>query len=351
VITAVVLFLVLNTLLGSPGGHRKINPSAWSHVYGPPQVAGSPSSVTFSPDGRVLAVGASGGSQSGSQAKDTTYLLNARSGERIRKLSPGGGAEAFSPDGAMLATAGGPHDSVTYLRGLKSGDTFTTLVDDHQGSTVRSVSFSPNSKMLAADDKNGVVYLWKLHGSPGAMTVSGPGSVTPPGGPNVNAVAFSPRGTILALGGNDGQTYLFDTATDSTTRTLGTPDNSAVTSVAFSSSGALLASSKMDGMTYVWNLDTRNRISMADPDGSVIESVAFSPNSKWLATGDGDGHTYLWNLGAKKSSIKPAKVLTNPTSATPPGAGNVVFSVAFGPDSNTLATTDTNGYIYLWQVP
>ncbi len=162
------------------------------------------------------------------------------------------------------------------------------------------MSFSPNSKMLAADDKNGVVYLWTLHGSPGATTVSGPGSVTPPGGPNVNAVAFSPRGTILALGGNDGQTYLFDTATGSTTRTLGTPDNSAVTSVAFSSGGALLAASKMDGMTYVWNLDTRSRISLADPDGSIIESVAFSPNGKWLATGDVEGHTYLWNLAAKK---------------------------------------------------
>ena len=265
-------------------------------------------------------------------------------------MSPGGGAEAFSPDGAMLATAGGPHNSITYLRSLKSGATFTTL-NDHQGSSVRSVSFSPNSKMLAADDRNGVVYLWKLHGSPGAATVSGPGSVTPPGGPNVNAVAFSPRGTILALGGNDGQTYLFDTATDSTTRTLDTRDNSAVTSVAFSSGGALLAASKMDGMTYVWNLDTRSRISLADPDGSIIESVAFSPNGKWLATGDADGHTYLWNLAAEKGQVKPVKVLTNPTSASAPAAGNAVFSVAFGPHSNTLATTDTNGYIYLWQVP
>jgi serine/threonine protein kinase/WD40 repeat protein len=348
-VTAVVLILVLNTLLGSSGGHHKISGSAWSHAYGPPQVAGSLSSVAFSPNGQVLAVGGSGGSQSGSQPKDTTYLLNAVSGDRIKALSPGGGAEAFSPDGAMLATAGGPHDSVTYLWGVHSGGTLTTL-DDHHGSTVRSVSFSPSGRMLAADDKNGVVYLWTLHGAPGALTASGPGSVSPPGGPNVNAVAFSPRGTILALGGNDGQAYLFDTATESTTRTLFTPDNSAVTSVAFNSSGALLAASKMDGTTYVWNLDTRHHVSLDDPDDAIIESVAFSPNGKWLATGDADGHTYLWDLAAKQTQIKPAKVLPNPTSGAASGAGNAVFSVAFGPDNNTLATTDTNGYVYLWRV-
>ena len=181
--------------------------------------------------------------------------------------------------------------------------------------------------------------------------MSGPVSVSPPGGPNSDAVAFSPRGTILALGGDDGQAYLFDTATYSTSRTLRAPDNSGVTSVAFSSDGALLAASKMDGMTYVWNLDTRSLISLKDPTtAGSIESVAFSPNNEWLATGDASGHTYLWNLAAKKTQIKPAKSPTNPTSAAAPAARNEVYSVAFGPGNNTLATTDTNGHIYFWPV-
>jgi WD40 repeat protein len=106
----------------------------------------------------------------------------------------------------------------------------------------------------------------------------------------------------------------------------------------------------MDGLTYVWNLDKHSRVSLDDPDGAVIESVAFSPNSKWLATSDLNGHTYLWNLAANKNQNKPAKVLANPTSAATPAAGNAVFSVAFGPNSNTLVTTDTNGSIYFWPV-
>ena len=344
-VTAVVLFL--NTLLGSPGNRHEISASAWSRAYGPPQVAGILSSVAFSPNGKVLAVGASGGLQSGSQTKGTTYVLNARSGKRIWTLSPGGGAEAFSADGAMLATAGGAHNSITSLWNVDSGNRIAFL-NDHHGSSVQSVSFSPNGKMLAANDKNGVVNLWRLRGGPGDPAVSGPGSVSPPGGPNVNTVAFSPQGTVLAMGGNDGQMYLFNTTGGSTT-TLDTPDHSGVTSVAFSSDAALLAASEMDGVTYVWNLDShsRRRISLADPDGLVIESVAFSPNGKWLATGDAGGHTYLWDLAAKKTQNKPTESLANPASAV---AGNAVFSVAFGPDSNTLATTDTNGHIYLWRV-
>jgi serine/threonine-protein kinase len=347
-VTAVVLTMVLNTILGSPHGRHEISASAWSHVYGPPQVAGTLSSLAFSPNGRVLAVGASGGSQSGSQDKGTTYLLNVGSGTWTRKLSPGGGAEAFSPDGAMLAVAGGPHDSITFLRSMPSGDTIANL-NNHDGSSVQSVSFSPNGKLLAVNHSDGVVHLWRLHGGPGTPTVSGPGSVSPPGGPNLNAVAFSPRGTVLAMGGNDGQVYRFDTATDGTS-TLHAPDNSGVTSVAFSSGGELLAASEMDGLTYVWNLDKHSRVSLDDPDGAVIESVAFSPNSKWLATSDLNGHTYLWNLAANKNQNKPAKVLANPTSAATPAAGNAVFSVAFGPNSNTLVTTDTNGSIYFWPV-
>ena len=347
-VTAVVLTMVLNTFLGSPHGRHVISPSVWSHVYGPPQVAGTPSSLAFSPNGKVLAIGAAGGSQSGgSQDKGTTYLLNVRS-RKWGRLIPGGGAEAFSPDGAMLATAGGPHNSITYLRSMDSGDSIANL-NDHDGSSVQSVSFSPNGKLLAVNHRNGVVHLWRLHGGPGTSTVSGPGSVSPPGGPNLNAVAFSPRGTTLAMGGNDGQVYLFDTATDGTS-TLRTPDNSGVTSVAFSSGGELLAASEMDGLTYVWNMRSHSRISLDDPDGAVIESVAFSPNSKWLATSDLDGHTYLWNLAAKKSQNKPAKILTNPTSAAAPVAGNAVFSVAFGPNNNTVVTTDTNGRIYFWPV-
>jgi WD40 repeat protein len=267
-------------------------------------------------------------------------------------LPSGGGAEAFSPTGTMLATAGGQHNSVTSLWSLlgRSANKIATL-NDHEGSTVESVSFSPNGKLLATNDRNGVVNLWQLPHGPRTMSVSSPGTVSPPGGPNLDAVAFSPRGTTLAMGGSDGQVYQFNTDTYTNGHTLGTPDGSGVTSLAYSHNGALLAASEMDGVTYVWNLASGSRIALDDPDDSVIESVAFSPDGQWLATGNANGNTYLWNMAAKKDKSKPARTLVNPKDpGHTPVAGNAVFSVAFGPDGSTLATTDTNGHIYLWPV-
>ena len=345
---AVVLTMVLNTILVPAPAHREINPSAWSRIYGPPQVAGILSAVAISPNGKMLAAGASGGQKSGSQAKGATYLLNVKSGNLTKTLSPGGGAEAFSPNGALLAAAGGPHNSVTSLWNADTGVKIATL-NDHAGSSVDSVSFSPNGKMLATNDRNGVVYLWRLPRGLRTTSMSPSGTVSPPG-PNLDAVAFSPRGTTLAMGGSDGQVYLFDTATGSTS-SLSTPDAASITSVAFSHGGALLAASEMGGLTYVWNRDNHSRISLQDPDGAIIESVAFSTNSEWLATGDANGNIYLWNLTAKKNKNKPARSLVNPkngTAASP--AGDAVFSVAFSPVSDTLATTDTNGHVYLWRV-
>ena len=243
---------------GAPDGHREISPSAWSRAYGPPQVAGVLSSVAFSPSGKVLAVGASGGLKSGSQAKGMTYLLNAISGTADPgQIEPGRRGRGVQPRrrdaGHGGRSAQQRHVPVESLG--SSADKIATL-NDHDGSSVESVSFSPNGKMLATNDRNGVVYLWRLPRGPQTTSVSSPGSVSPPGGPNLDAVAFSPRGTTLAMGGSDGQAYLFNTATDSSSRTLGTPDSSGVTSVAFSHNGALLAASEMDGVTYVWNLDT-----------------------------------------------------------------------------------------------
>ena len=341
--------MILNTILAPTTNGPEISQSAWSRAYGPPQVAGILTSVAFSPNGKVLAAGASGGQRPGSRAQGVTYLLNVSSGKQFQKLRPGGGAEAFNPDGTMLATAGGPNNSATYLWNANTGGWIANLPDPH-GSGIESVSFSPNGNLLAANDKNGSVYVWQLPRGTRTTNVSPPVSVSPPGGPNTDAVAFSPRGTTLAMGGSDGQVYLFNTASNSPRGSLSTTDSSGVTSVAFSRGGALLAAGEMDGVINVWNLDHGGSlISLDNPDRTTIESVAFSPNGKWLATGDADGNTDLWNLAANKN--KPAETLANPKGPGSSPARNAVYSVAFDPDGHTLATTDTNGHIYLWPMP
>ena len=155
----VLTTVVTSKFLGSTASRRPTVPSAYSHrVFGRPQ-AGILSSVAFSPDGRTLSAGATGGQKAGpkrgAQAAGTTYLWDVKTGARIEKLSPGGGAEAFSPNGSILATAGGPGNDTTYLWDVAAQRTIAVL-SDHHGSSVegwrsartegRSLSTTPTAR-------------------------------------------------------------------------------------------------------------------------------------------------------------------------------------------------------------
>jgi len=355
VLVAAVLTTVLTTnFLASSGGQHVATPSAYSHRIFPP-VAGILSSVAFSPDGATLSAGATGGMGTGSKgaADGTTYLWSVKT-MKVRMLSPGGGAEAFSPDGTMLATAGGPHNKSTYLRDVSTGDNIATLPDE-QHASVDSVGFSADGTKLAANDVDGAAYVWTLSPGGGKAPVGRPAVVSPqPPAVASTALAFSPKGETLALGASDGQVYLWNTQTENAAGTLADHRSGGVTSVAFSPNGQLLAAGETSGVTYVWNLATGRHITLSDPDSFRVDSVAFSPDSHWLATGDDNGKTYLWNMRGRNPASRPAVTLPNPKSAA---AGNLtggqptaVFSVAFSPVGTMLATTDTNGHVYLWKV-
>ena len=339
---AVVLTMVANAHIEVPStGGRLANPSGYSKAFGPPQ-AGSLSSLAFSPDGRMLSAGASGDQKTGPQAAGTTYLWNVASGDQVQTFSPGGGAEAFSPDGTMLAAAGGPDNTSTYLWRVNPKHRIDVLSD--QRVAVVAVAFSANGKKLAVNGADGTVHVWTIPPARGAT----PAAVSPETA-NSDAVAFSPTGQTLAMGGNDGQAYLWNAITGSI-RTVPIPGSSPITAVAFSPDGRSLAAGDSGGVTDIWDLATHRSIALTDPDSSGVNSVAFSPNGKWLAAGDANGQTYLWHLPARKLAEKLANPKVGATGTGDADSGTEVLSVAFDPDGTTLATTDTNGHAYLWKV-
>jgi WD40 repeat protein len=78
---------------------------------------------------------------------------------------------------------------------------------------------------------------------------------------------------------------------------------------------------------------------LSDAGSQGVRAVAFGPGGTTLAASDFNGRVYLWDTGTGKLT----GYLKDPASTG-------VSSVAFGPGGTTLAAGDLNGSAYLWDI-
>ena len=122
--------------------------------------------------------------------------------------------------------------------------------------------------------------------------------------------------------------------------------------MAFSPDGTILATCGYDradhGTVQLWDVAPASRsaaplrgiISRAPSNILAVFSVAFSPDSKTLAAGQGDGIVQLWNVTSRKGS----------GSCSGRRYASEIRSVAFSPDGKFLAGGDDDGTAQLWDV-
>jgi WD40 repeat protein len=232
--------------------------------------------VTFSPDGRLLAVaGIAPGvllwdmsSSSAGEAKPKMALPF----ERVT-------AVLFAADGRSVAIVA-EQDGTIVLWDLAARQMRMCF---RHPSPVTSLAFSPDGRLLAAggrDDRWLIV--WDVESGNRRMQVQdGPGFAA--------AVAFSPDGALLASARHaTHDVCLWDLASGRPRRVFRGHARS-VNSVAFSPDGELLATAGNDGIIGLWTVATGHRIEL-DAQATSLRVVAFSPNGQLLvlATGDDD---------------------------------------------------------------
>ncbi|MBD2364762.1 hypothetical protein H6G36_26925 [Anabaena minutissima FACHB-250] len=275
-------------------------------------------SISFSPDGQTIA--------SGSEDQ-TVRLWNIKTGESLRILNGHTAvvsSVAFSPDGQTVAS--GSADLTIRLWDVNTGKCFKIL--DGHDHKVRSVTFSCDRKIIASGSEDKTVRLWKVSTGEVLKVLQGHTS-------QVWTVAFHPNGQILASGGEDQTVRLWDTNTGQCLKIL-QGHTGQVWTVAFHPNGQILASGGEDQTVRLWDTNTGQCLKILQGHNSIVWTVAFHPNEQILASGS-EKFVKLWDL------------YSNQALRTFRGYANQIWSVAFSPDNQYLASGSTNS-LRLWDI-
>lgn len=121
----------------------------------------------------------------------------------------------------------------------------------------------------------------------------------------ITSVTFSPDGYLLATTGWDRTIRIWDVATGKNLRTFRNYRRSTLQTV-FSPDGSKLASTSLDSMVCVLDLLTGVTTQKIPQDG-IIWAVDFTPNGETLAVSNDDGSITLWEVktGQRLYSFQP----------------------------------------------
>jgi len=122
-----------------------------------------------------------------------------------------------------------------------------------------------------------------------------------------------------------------------------------ISSVAFSSDGTRVASASDDKTVRLWNAITGAFLYTFKGHDDTVRSVAFSPDGKRIASASDDRTVHIWDaaeFGEKRPPIvhKGHK----PIIHIHRGHKSFVFSVAFSPGGNRIASASDDGTVQLW---
>jgi WD40 repeat protein len=290
------------------------------------------SEVTFSPDQIHFATEAA-------DEKAMIWSLDSDSAIELSGLTGSKAALAFSPDGKLLATEGGPG---TDLGALPEGDFPATVWDVATGKKkfmlrghqdyIAGVAFSPDGNAIVTSSGDNTARLWTADGQ---LVKELRGHTR-----QLTGALFSPDGKFVVTASADNTVRVWDSL-DGKLITEIRGHSQGVNSVAFSADGQFILTASDDQSSRLWPFHPEkgalsSTIQSWDHSAAVT-SLANSPNGSEVAATTRDGKLWLDGVGMQRTI--PLMHLVDRSAK--------VANVRFSPDGKSIATTRGSvGLIY-----
>ncbi|HEY6969913.1 MAG TPA: TIR domain-containing protein [Candidatus Angelobacter sp.] len=277
--------------------------------------------VAFSPDGRLVAVG----------ADYKALVFETLSGKQISELTHGSSLETvtFSPDGRNVATAS--RDMTARVFEASTGN---QIAQFQHGDAVWAARFSPDGRYLATASGDGSARVFEVETQKLISQLDH--------GASVNTVVFSPDGAAVATASDDYTARVFETSTGKELARL--YHTTSVFAVAFSPDGLYLATSSQDATARIFEIKNAREVSRLVHSGVIkridmglITRIMFSPDGRSVVTAGQDGTARVFDAG---SGLEIGRV----------PHGDRVTDVALSPDGRYLATASFDHTIRLREV-
>jgi WD40 repeat protein len=233
----------------------------------------------------------------------------------------------FSPNGQLLAVAGGQPSAKGDLRLYRVSDWKLLGVLRGHDDVIFSVAFSPDGKQLISASFDHSLRLWDVEKLQPMRSYAHHSDF-------VYAVGFAPSGKQIVSASKDRTVQLFDVETGKSVFTFSGMEQD-VMAVAFRPDGKGIVSSGFEPAVWWWNPQTGEKVKTQAGHGVAVHELCFSKDGKRLVSAGADRTARTWD-GTTGAPLKSFAV------------GSIVYAVAISPSGKTIATGSFDGLVRLW---